>query len=890
MYQYKVSIVMAVYNVEPFLRESIESVIAQDIGFEHIQLILVNDGSRDNSGAICAEYAAKYPGNIIAVQKENGGVSSARNAGLAHVCGQYVNFLDSDDKLSPNALRHVCEFFREHHRETDLVTIPLVYFDAQEGGHPLNVKFDQGTRVIDLRRDWQYSQLSASSTFIKAECLKDRKFDTALAYAEDAQLVQLVLSEKQTMGVVAEATYHYRSRSSGEASAVQSSGKTQAWYFPYLAHFPEFLIRYSLVTLGEVPLFIQNTLMYDLQWRFRQAHIPEELVAASEADAYRSRLFALLNYIDDAVILSQNRLSVEQKIFLIRAKHPDAGFATAYHYGRNQTMLTCNGHVLCDISGFQLYIHFITLKQDTLELEFTCMIPKAAVDDPKVYVCRNGARIPAEENHYDEVIYSVDLPIALRRGFRVSIPLEDDPCSVEFLLDYGAFQISPTNLVLGKHCPITYKLSRSYFNNGKYLLFPTRKGIRVEKSCKKTARSAERALLLELLQKNEKAAKHALLARVLVRFLRPLVPRNIWLITDKADRADDNGEAFFLYCVRNKKHAGCYPVFAVGKNTGDYKRLKKIGPVIPYMSWRHKICHLLAKHTISAYSHDEITSPFLSRSYYYSDLLQHNKIVFLQHGIIKDDLSNGLNKNHKNYSLFVTSTNPEYCSILENNYGYTEKQVIMTGLPRYDRLYHNDQKKITVMPTWRRNLFSFYDPNTSRWALLPGFEESVFYRFYSSLLNSEKLHAAAGKYGYTLQFLIHPTLFPYLDHFRLDPRVKVLGADAVYRDVFAESALILTDYSSVAFDMAYLRKPVLYAHFDANHYEEGYFDYERDGFGEVEYDMDTTVDRIVEYMENGCQLKETYRTRIDSFFAFNDRNNCRRVYEKIMELDAGNFG
>ena len=68
-------------------------------------------------------------------------------------------------------------------------------------------------------------------------------------------------------------------------------------------------------------------------------------------------------------------------------------------------------------------------------------------------------------------------------------------------------------------------------------------------------------------------------------------------------------------------------------------------------------------------------------------------------------------------------------------------------------------------------------------------------------------------------------------------------------------------------------------------YTKGYFDYERDGFGEVEYDLESTVDRIIEYMENGCQLKDKYRERIDKFFAFNDQNNCQRVYEKIIEMD-----
>ena len=112
-----------------------------------------------------------------------------------------------------------------------------------------------------------------------------------------------------------------------------------------------------------------------------------------------------------------------------------------------------------------------------------------------------------------------------------------------------------------------------------------------------------------------------------------------------------------------------------------------------------------------------------------------------------------------------------------------------------------------------------------------------------------------------------------------------------YRDIFSTSSLVLTDYSSVAFDFAYLRKPLIYAHFDKKEFDvyhthdKGYFDYESDGFGEVEYDLDSTVNRLIEYMENGCKLKEKYRERIDEFFAFNDRNNCKRIYEAIKSLE-----
>ena len=128
-------------------------------------------------------------------------------------------------------------------------------------------------------------------------------------------------------------------------------------------------------------------------------------------------------------------------------------------------------------------------------------------------------------------------------------------------------------------------------------------------------------------------------------------------------------------------------------------------------------------------------------------------------------------------------------------------------------------------------------------------------------------------------------LFPYIKEFNVPESVKLWGTEVIYRDMFARNKLLITDFSSVAFDFSYLRKPVLYAHFDTNHYGEGYFDYEKDGFGEVEYNLEDTVNRIIEYMKDDCQLKEKYRHRIDNFFAFSDQNNCERVFHKIWELD-----
>ena len=91
-------------------------------------------------------------------------------------------------------------------------------------------------------------------------------------------------------------------------------------------------------------------------------------------------------------------------------------------------------------------------------------------------------------------------------------------------------------------------------------------------------------------------------------------------------------------------------------------------------------------------------------------------------------------------------------------------------------------------------------------------------------------------------------------------------------------------------DFALLRKPVVYCQFDEemfwkNHtYSKGFFEWDRDGFGEVTYSKEELIDLLVDYMKNGCKMKPKYKKRADEFFAFSDHDNCKRVYERIKAL------
>lgn len=125
----KISVIVPVYKVEPYLRKCLDSIVTQT--YQNLEIILVDDGSPDNCGAICDEYAAK-DGRIRVIHQENKGVSAARNAGLDAAAGDYIGWVDSDDWIEPDMFEYLLKNAQEQdaditvcghyevHKETEL--------------------------------------------------------------------------------------------------------------------------------------------------------------------------------------------------------------------------------------------------------------------------------------------------------------------------------------------------------------------------------------------------------------------------------------------------------------------------------------------------------------------------------------------------------------------------------------------------------------------------------------------------------------------------------------------------------------------------------------------------------------------------------------------------
>lgn len=368
----------------------------------------------------------------------------------------------------------------------------------------------------------------------------------------------------------------------------------------------------------------------------------------------------------------------------------------------------------------------------------------------------------------------------------------------------------------------------------------------------------------------------------------------IWLFFDRLDKADDNGEAFFEHACRFiKKRAECY--FIISKISPDYNRLKKIGTVVEAFSKEHCVLLLLADYIFTSQLNGWIENPFGRLEEYFRDLYHQAKIVFMQHGVTKDDQTLWLNRYNQNLYAIVTSAEKEQTAFLKYPYFYDVKQIWDTGMPRMDRLYQDDKKYILFMPTWRRGLMEQrFDEKEGvyRWFLKEEFRESKYYQAYHGIMNHRGFLDVCKEKGYRVLFMPHPIMQPFAEYFEVSEEIVRLPYSTRWRELFAQSSLMVTDYSSVAFDYAYLKKPVIYWQFDKEEFQKmhtyhpGYFDYQRMGFGEVVITQKQLIRIIERYLNNGCREKKKYRKRCEKFYKNIDKKNSERLFRKVLREEC----
>lgn len=310
----KFTVVSAVYNVDKYLDKYFESLVNQRLDFKNnIQLVLVDDGSPDNSAKIIKLWQEKYPDNITYVKKENGGQASARNFGLDFVKTEWVTFIDPDDFVDIDYFLSAENFINKNNNIGLLSCNFIFYFEDLEqfkDTHPLKYRFNKGDRVInadDLKKD---VQLSVNSAIFKSKIISDNNVlfgEDIKPNFEDAHFVSMYLMylSKEKVAFLKSAQYFYRKRSDG------SSTLDKAWEKPTLYNVVLDkgclnLLRSYKENKGFIPESVQITNLYHLIWYFKKLINNKhklKFLSEVEKEEFIQLVSEIFTYIDTKTIM-----------------------------------------------------------------------------------------------------------------------------------------------------------------------------------------------------------------------------------------------------------------------------------------------------------------------------------------------------------------------------------------------------------------------------------------------------------------------------------------------------------------------------------------------------------------------------------------------------------
>ena len=836
MSEFKFSIIIPTHNSAEGIGKTLNSLINQTLDFEkNIEAIIVDNNSIDNTKRICEKFTCEYPKNIRFFEND---CQIAKNIGLEKANGKYVGFLENNDYLSENSLKDVLKFFNDS-PDVDVTTVPIYYYKNNRKERYLDYAVKK-TSTANLLKEPEKAQLLGPSTFIRKDAIKTfflNDFNEYISFLND------ILINNPNLGICKEASYYMKYI---EEKMLPTEDRYLDFdeYDDFVENNLNNIVSKSKEKFLKMPKFIQYELLNQINWIFSMEQSKYELDL--------SKFKKIVELIDDEIIFDNLLLEEEMKPAL---------FMTKYDNNLNEDIM----------DKLKLNTVFIDV-YDIInnKLNILAHIKNNYERDVKVYV--NGNSIPIKKVRFPQNDnYSLGHRYLYDYSFEAKIPLST---TKKYEIE---FKSKNKKLNIDFSRPCNFSKIIGYAKTKHYLSVHKDDKIVIKKKNGLSWILQEAKTTFRLLKNRDTEFLKAFPFRLAYMLGYPFLKnRRIWFYMDRPDESDDNGLHLFKYAI--KKDDGITRYFILSKDNDDYEEIKKIGKVIPYKSIRHRFLGLFVENIITSHPDNGIIYPFWGGYPYFAGLLKSNNI-FLQHGILKDNISTWLNKSSMNLSFFLVSSTKEFSSIFNHPYNYGENVVQLKGLPRYDNLKNiKNKKQIIIMPSWRRNLTTKSNEYI---------QETEYFKRFNSLINNERLIQKAKEYGYEIIFRPHPNVYNFINLYDENDYVKIDYDKTKFQVLFNNGSLMITDFSSVAFDFAYLNKPVIYYQYAHDYHfnvEDSFFDYETMGFGEICKREDELVNLIIEYMENDCKIKDMYRKRIDDFFIFKDRNNCKRVHEAIEKI------
>ncbi|CCO22592.1 bifunctional glycosyltransferase/CDP-glycerol:glycerophosphate glycerophosphotransferase [Maridesulfovibrio hydrothermalis] len=841
----KISVVVAVYNAQQWLPRFFASLQSQTL--KDFEVLLIDDCSTDSSAALISELSAVDSRFKLLWQPENIGAGSARNRGIMEATGETLCFADPDDLLPENSLEVRYTAYKKHNsivrachdeilndgtilnRESRPERLPEIFRPADEVGRIRVGHF--------LCAHWTW--LFPTNLLRRCKIFNGENMRTA----EDIVLLARLFFHVNRIVWIPDTVYYWVKRSDSLSTTVYSA-EHYINYFQCCDIFYEQAEKFGQIQPADI--------FFNEYLSFYPAHLLAGLCEGKNTDDDVQKVISELVRIND----------------------------------RYQVLPRCIGEIQNNPTRnaglFRLWMILHSKKT-------------AAV-----------SRLVEAQNRFNDLMQNADYENIRKNGWKQEVSFDK--------FDYEAKLLRCRYLFCDKHpeeifmrdgttLSLAYAKNRIVFKGQGFKIFERIIWLPVAAEGKiyslsidgwdsELNHTAEQIRTIFAPKPvNEKGFPPEILA--VRRLARSQTIQNnfldAWMFIDKDCEADDNAEHLYRWVMRNHPEINIW--FVISKNSHDWQRLEEEGfRLVDHGSVEHKALFLLSSKLISSQMDRYIFEPLEDK--YYHDFLR-PQFINLPHGVTKDDVSGWFNSIP--FDLFIAATKPEAKSISENGTPYImgDKEVRLGGFPRYDKWLEpfETENMIFIMPTWRADLVGKWEGKGQKRELNPEFYSSRFVQMWKYFFNDPRLKKLIDQHGYRVIFFAHPCFEDYLDGMPFPDFVeKKSKKSGSIIDIMRRCKIMITDFSSVAFDMAYMRRPVIYYQYESKaeftrsqKWVNGYIDYKTMGFGPVCRNMDDLIPALEEAIIVDGKMPELYAERAEEIFAYHDANCCKRSYDFIVE-------
>lgn len=920
MEQFDVSIIVEYTGNSDEVLATVESIVAQKCNYsKRTNVVIFSDKAFiDELKNTMSNYSDRI-GKITLLESSSNKWKSFEKC-IQAANGQYIILLNSGDILHKVAVAECINTFEQFGERLDTVIMKCSFINSKAFKKKYSRSTSDERILLNIN---ELEDLLKMPTLFDGACFRrssiaSMHFNIDQEYGIWNDFVYRLIDKKRTLVYNPYAMVRIN-KSSSLSNAKNEINTDINWYTKTLLRHGKGTVNYFKNKYGELPLFIQFRLLNYIKLRFHVNHNRNQkhVVIDDELNTFYGVCHELLQEIDDMFLVASKEYSDSLNMAIPLQNEL---FKLKYSEGLELK------YTIDEVEGVKGTKNALKVVVNGRILPGACLPPVhldlADYDEKGVYLdCATVLKFEDYGLSFKALLNDEECQLIPKTRYKKDYYFDGEP------LDWFTFQIRIPYEKLGKKATLRFELkapngnvavlrvrairftakismkirtSYWYFNNYimEYDSGENRKSSIVFRKSNKLLHLARELRLLGSMIVKYRARK-VCIDRILYWLTYPVYHRrNIWISNDKLYKGGDNGEYFYKYAMTRKKDTNVYPYYVVNADAPDLQRLRQEGyePLV-YGSKKHRLMFLHCKmyfathagiHSFNNISPKE--TPFLQ------DLFNFDATC-IQHGLTVQNLMFNANRTFNNNRRYYCASKYEVENLLQDGYGYSDtnpEAIKLTGVPRYDGLINNDLKQILITPTWRNYIVLEQPDKNSLRNYSPSFKNTDYFRIYNQLISDKRLVETANRTGYKLIYLIHPAICQQAEDFEVHEGVEIRSAlDINYEQILTESSLMVTDYSGVQFDFAYMRKPIVYYHHPLlpPHYEEGGFFYEKQGFGEICTDHEEIVKCLCDYMENQCRTKDFYIARQDDFFEYRDRNNCQRIFEDAIKYqkEKGNF-